>query len=743
MRKKLVNELLSFENNNPTEFWKLIKKMQKWGKSTDDPADGIPPSDWQSHFQKLLNSKCDTPQEKLDELARLESEINFSELDEGISNNEISNAFKKLNLKSSVGPDLVSGKLLHSGKDVLMPLLFVFYNRLFELAKQPKIFASNFLVSIPKKGDLWDLDNYRGIAIGSALAKLYCLILLNRLEERAAVRPISPNQIGFEKGHRTGDHVFVLTTVVNKFLKVEKKRLFVAFIDFRKAYDKINRNLLLLKLQKRGIKGKFYQNLKAIYSDISYVIKVKGGYLDPIPSTCGLKQGGVLSPSLFNIFIDDIKDLFDASCDPVDMFDVPLSHLLYADDLILMSTSMDGLNKCLEKLRSYCNTWQMEVNIKKSQVMVFNASGRLLTGYNFFYGDKRLEQVKTYCYLGIEISCSGSFGLARSSLVEKAKKATFPLKALINQFQLPVKKSLDLYNSLISPILLYNAENLAHLSHKQIADLEENKKSMLEMMMNTYMNGSQYKFLKYVLGVKSNCSNLATLGEMGEFPLILRAWTSVISFWHRTTMMDDRTFAKKAVKHLMENDIKESEWISTVRFILKSLGLERYFIRPSLITQEKLKEVFIKTFQEKFVQEWSTSIASQSGSLRFYKKFKSEFAKEKYLDDVKCFQLRKIIAKFRCSDHRLEIEAGRHKKVEESERRCKICMNGVECETHFISDCPVYRRLRLKHFGPNVRAKLIDIMKCDDKTASFNLANFLTKAYNLREYCLRMRSYFN
>ena len=92
----------------------------------------------------------------------------------------------------------------------------------------------------------------------------------------------------------------------------------------------------------------------------------------------------MLSPSLFNIFIDDIKDLFDASCDPVDMFDVPLSHLLYADNLILMSTSMDGLNKCLEKLRSYCNTWQMEVNIKKSQVMVFNASGRLLTVYNFF-----------------------------------------------------------------------------------------------------------------------------------------------------------------------------------------------------------------------------------------------------------------------------------------------------------------------------------------------------------------------
>ena len=76
------------------------------------------------------------------------------------------------------------------------------------------------------------------------------------------------------------------------------------------------------------------------------------------------------------------------------MFDVPLSHLLYADDLILMSNSMEGLNKCLEKLRYYCDTWQMEVNLKKSQVIVFNSAGRLLTGYNFFYGEKSWNKLK-------------------------------------------------------------------------------------------------------------------------------------------------------------------------------------------------------------------------------------------------------------------------------------------------------------------------------------------------------------
>ena len=172
----------------------------------------------------------------------------------------------------------------------------------------------------------------------------------------------------------------------------------MAFIDFRKAYDKINRNLLLLKLQRRGIKGLFYRNLKAIYNDISYIIKVRGGYLDPISSTYGLKQGGVLSPLLFNIFVDEMKEIFDESCDPVKMFDTPLSHMLYADDLILMSTSKEGLNMCLEKLGRYCETWQLEVNIKKSNVMIFNEAGRLVNGSNFYYCKVKLDIVKTYCY---------------------------------------------------------------------------------------------------------------------------------------------------------------------------------------------------------------------------------------------------------------------------------------------------------------------------------------------------------
>ena len=260
--------------------------------------------------------------------------------------------------------------------------------------------------------------------------------------------------------------------------------------------------------------------------------------------------------------------------------------------------------------------------------------------------------------------------------------------------------------------------------------------------MNSYSNGSQYKFLKYVIGVKPNCSNIAAIGEVGEVPLMLKAWITLISYWHRATEMDDRTFAKKAVSHLMNNNIKESEWISTVRIVLKLLGLERYFNQPSLLTTEKLKEIVTKKLKENFTCEWSTSLASQVGSLRFYKRFKIEFSREGYLDTVPCYKLRKLISKFCCSDHKLEIEVGRRKKVLADERTCNICMNGVECEVHFLTECPLYNGLRLKYFGENVQRDLIKIMKCSDKAASFNLANYLDKAYSLREHCLKMRSYF-
>ena len=164
---------------------------------------------------------------------------------------------------------------------------------------------------------------------------------------------ISKNQIGFMKDSRTADHIFLLQTIIEKTLQRNRKRLFTAFIDFRKAYDKVDRDILFEKLKGLGINGIFLRNIEAMYKNVSYSINLKNGHLDPIKSTLGLKQGCPLSPMLFNLYIDDINEIFDDQCDPVTVHDLRLNHFLYADDLALLSLSQSGLQRCLDLVSDF------------------------------------------------------------------------------------------------------------------------------------------------------------------------------------------------------------------------------------------------------------------------------------------------------------------------------------------------------------------------------------------------------
>ena len=742
-RAVLTDKLLSIEKGNPIEFWNLVKKMKKWGSAHSDPGENIHPSTWLQHFKKLLNEGKPAPNKSIEELKDLESIPSFSDLDFRISKQEIEKALKRLNKNASPGLDKVSANLLFVGREELMHLYDLFFNKLFSHATQPGMFSFNYLKPIHKKGDNSDPDNYRGIAVGSALGKVFSLILLNRLETATQnSHPISPNQIGFKKGHRTSDHIFVLRSIVDKIVKNDKKKLYVAFIDFRKAYDKINRTLLFLKLQKLGIKGLFYRNIKALHNSVIYYVKVGGGLLDPIPSMFGLKQGGVLSPLLFNLYIDDIGCLFDDSCDPVTLLNDPISHLLYADDLALLSTTQTGLNESLSRLDKFCDTWQLEVNTKKSKIVIFNPSGRLLCGPKFIFQGKSLELVQSYCYLGIDLSCSGSFRTAQNNLLEKARKAMFPILSVISQFKLPCKKSLNLFHSLIRPIALYNSENLAYLTHHQIDAITRNNTTLTSYMCNSYTNVVHQKILKYILGVKQNCSNLATLGELGEFPLILHGFISLLSFWHRTTQMPEESLVKQTLNFVTGNESWQSEWLSTVKFLLSFLNMESYFLNPNQAKKRNFTDLCNRRLRTKFADEWLKHIngdylrEGQTSKLRFYKLFKTTFSREPYLDCIPNFYLRKIISKFRCSDHVLEIEKGRHKNLKVEQRICKICGKEVETELHFLQICPQYSALRVRYFENSRIPNWLEIVQCNDKKIAFNLGNFLTKAFLERKRVL-------
>ena len=648
-------------------------------------------------------------------------------MDRDISLEELKNVTKKAKSGKAGGPDIILIELIKHAPDNVLESITALMNLLYTHSKYPKQWSTNYLKTIFKKGSQDDPNNYRGLAIGSAIGKLYSTILLRRLESYVSDNGIlSPFQIAFWKGFRTSDHVFLLKTLVNKITKQRGGKVFAAFIDFKKAYDTVNRGKMLQRLKQVGASSKYLKAIDAIYQTTTYMIKTKHCIMDPISSNLGLKQGCPLSPLLFNLYIDDLAQHLSDSQDDITLRGSKVSHFLYADDLVLLSRTKEGLQRKLDELAKYSESKDLTVSIGKSKVMVFNKAGRKSKD-QFLYQGQKLEVVNSFTYLGVEIMSNGSFTAAIRSLCDKARKAMIPLYRTMIQFKMPTHKCKQLFNTFIEPILLYNAENLSTLTDKQILKCREDSNKLYEIASSAPTTTTQLKFLKFIVGVNRSCPNLAVFGDTGNIPLQLRGYTLMLKYWDRLRDMDDSTLAKKAY---LENIAENSNWAKTIQLLNVKLGLHE----NPLVGNRFGAAVKINMTTE-YTNFWKTSIL-QSPRLDFYSKIKHELKEESYLRLP--FRSRQALAKLRCSNHYLEIEKARHNKFKDiprEHRLCKICKhNKTEDEWHFLFECPGYNRIRHINLGNptcyNHARKYRDAFL---SLPNLNLAKYIKEALELRD----------
>ena len=148
----------------------------------------------------------------------------------------------------------------------------------------------------------------------------------------------------------------VIKFFIDKIVKSGNKKLYTCFVDVKKAYDCTLRELLWYKLlTEYGVGGNFLKTLQSMYDGHQVYVRLSGGLLQPIATTVGLKQGCGISPLFFNMFIDKITTIFDDTCDPLSLGGEKLSCLLWADDLVLLSSSPEGLQKSIDKTFAFYN----------------------------------------------------------------------------------------------------------------------------------------------------------------------------------------------------------------------------------------------------------------------------------------------------------------------------------------------------------------------------------------------------
>ena len=190
---------------------------------------------------------------------------------------------------------------------------------------------------------------------------------------------IAQEQAAFRKNYYTVDSIFVLNDIVQKHLEKRGAKMYVAFVDFRKAFDSVRHRTLLETLQKEGVSGKFAGAIKATYSSLISCVRVKNEYTDFFECPNGVRQGCVLSPALFCLFIKLAEHIQSTGKHGVQMLSglIELFILLFADDGTLLATTPSGLQNQLNCLRDRCVKMGMKVNEGKTNVMIFRNGGHL------------------------------------------------------------------------------------------------------------------------------------------------------------------------------------------------------------------------------------------------------------------------------------------------------------------------------------------------------------------------------
>ena len=171
--------------------------------------------------------------------------------------------------------------------------------------------------------------------------------------------------------------IFILLSLIQHRLN-KKERLYVAFIDMMKCFDTIYRDGLWLKLFQTSIKGRVLRILRNMHQQVKPCVKLRYSFFFFFfHCEIGLRQGKVLSPILFSLFVEDLE-LFlekDTNCG-LYINDIVCILLLLADDMAVIGRSQQELQQHLNFLHEYCDKWGLKVNRSKTKIVVFRKRGR-------------------------------------------------------------------------------------------------------------------------------------------------------------------------------------------------------------------------------------------------------------------------------------------------------------------------------------------------------------------------------
>ena len=275
-------------------------------------------------------------------------------------------------------------------------------------------------------------------------------------------------------------------------------KLFTAFVDFKAAYDTVDRDIMMEKLRKAGIKGRLYRIIEKIYEETVNEVITNEGMAERFRTATGVRQGCPLSPLFFSLLIDDIDEIWVRQNEEGTVIGKEkIFAMKFADDVVLLADETEDLRSMLTRLEKYVDRNKLTVNIKKTKILIFKKGRRNKVEKKF--KSMELERVKEYKYLGVWFSTGNTFEKHIKIMSGKIKKAINASWGIAKWAKISSLRRM-LYSA-----MLYGVEIWGWKEREQIARL-------------------QARYVKMAMGIRINTPDYIWRMESGSRGIGIELW---------------------------------------------------------------------------------------------------------------------------------------------------------------------------------------------------------------------------
>ena len=695
-------------------FWAVVRSISR--RSSSSPHSNIDINTWKEHFQSILETE-DTSSEETVTGRQVHNEI----LDAVISRDEVRSAITKIKPTKAPGMDGLPGGCFKIAGERIIPFLSKLFNKMFDMHYFPDLWSRSIILPLHKKGSVLDPDNYRGISLLSAISKIFSTVLTRRLRMWMELEnKVCAEQAGFRTYHSTVDHIFSLHCMILKYVYGDRRgKLYVAFVDYRKAFDSVNHTKLWEVLKGAHLSTKFTLMLKAMYDNVQACVRWGHDLSDFFKCTAGVKQGAIESPSIFSLYINKVADYVRRQGKHgVQMMPgmMEIFLLLFADDIALISTTPVGLQNQIDSLALVSKSLHLKVNVAKTKVMVFRKGGRLSKREKWFLDGQLLEVVNQYKYLGFVFTTKLSIEITLDDLAVRGKrKGIQVLRVLWSLYNMQTRVFTNLLDAQVQSSLLYASE-------------------IWGLYDSTKVERTHTFICKKYLGLGYRTPNHMVYGDLGRFPVSINSGIRAIRYWLKLNRMENNRLPKQAYEMLLRSHIAGNRnWASMIRNCLFRLGFGFVWMNGGVSEENRFVQHLKQRMRDCFIQEW---YATNRDNIRYvwYSSFKQNFGMEEYLNVIDVKKFRDVFIRFRFGINNLRSNM-RYTNI--PDRNCPFC-NERENEIHMLLLCPAYEEIRKKYLkGFKVKQGIQNgcriLMEGKKEKLTRSVAMYLYYAFKTRE----------